>query len=49
MAGKIILLALPSSSSGQGGPIDTRGLSRAGIYLAALDNRHSYINTNEIN
>lgn len=36
-----ILLALPSSSSGQGGPTGTRGLSHAEISLLASDNHHS--------
>lgn len=37
-----ILPALPSSSSGQGGPTGTRGLSHAEISLVALDNHQSY-------
>lgn len=40
-----ILPALPSFSSGQGGPIGTRGLSLAEIFLAVLDNHQIYKNT----
>lgn len=37
-----ILPALPSSSSGQGGPTGTRGLSHAETFLGDLDNHQSY-------